>query len=85
MTRRRGKAQYGYTIYKLGVSRLNGFGLKQDQTLTLRSFGIGASPDDADVMAGSERFCAEGQGSRIDLKKVVKYYRTAEAKDVNTV
>ncbi|KAI6783749.1 uncharacterized protein J7T54_001625 [Emericellopsis cladophorae] len=74
--RRTRKAQFALSIYELGVSHMNGWGIEQDKALGLRCFEI----------AGKAGFCyAQGIGCKKDLKKSAKFYRMAEAKGMSMV
>ena len=79
------RAQFALSIYELGVSHMNGWGLEQDKTLALRCFEIAANWGDADAMAEAGFCYAQGQGCKKDLKKAAKYYRMAEAKGMSMV
>ena len=79
------RAQFALSIYELGVSHMNGWGIEQDKTLALRCFEIAANWDDADAMAEAGFCYAQGQGCKKDLKKAAHYYRMAEAKGMSMV
>ncbi|KAF9891039.1 hypothetical protein FE257_004974 [Aspergillus nanangensis] len=79
------RAQFALSIYELGVSHLNGWGIEQDKILALRCFEIAAQWGDADALAEAGFCYAEGVGCKKDLKKAAKYYRQAEAKGMNIV
>jgi TPR repeat protein len=79
------RAQFALSIYELGVSHMNGWGIEQDKTLALRCFEIAANWGDADAMAEAGFCYAQGQGCKKDLKKAAKYYRMAEAKGMSMV
>lgn len=79
------RAQFALSIYELGVSHMNGWGIEQDKALALRCFEIAANWGDADAMAEAGFCYAQGQGCRKDLKKAAKYYRMAEAKGMSMV
>ncbi|KAF3483976.1 uncharacterized protein GIQ15_03300 [Arthroderma uncinatum] len=72
------QAQLALSIYELGVSNLNGWGVDQDKALALRCFEIAARWGDVDAMAEAGYCYAEGNGCKKDLKKAAKYYRMAE-------
>ena len=79
------RAQFALSIYELGVSHMNGWGIVQDKTLALRCFEIAANWGDADAMAEAGFCYAQGQGCKKDLKKAAHYYRMAEAKGMSMV
>ncbi|KAH6691594.1 hypothetical protein F5X68DRAFT_66374 [Plectosphaerella plurivora] len=79
------KAQFALSIYELGVSHMNGWGIEQDKTLGLRCFEIAGSWGDADAMAEAGYCYAQGVGCKKDLKKAAKFYRDAEAKGMSMV
>ncbi|KAL2172043.1 hypothetical protein VTG60DRAFT_413 [Thermothelomyces hinnuleus] len=79
------KAQFALSIYELGVSHMNGWGIEQDKALALRCFEIAASWGDVDALAEAGFCYAQGIGCKKDLKKSAKYYREAEARGMNMV
>ncbi|KAK4116320.1 hypothetical protein N656DRAFT_765306 [Canariomyces notabilis] len=79
------KAQFALSIYELGVSHMNGWGIEQDKALALRCFEIAASWGDVDALAEAGFCYAQGIGCKKDLKKSAKYYRQAEAKGMSMV
>ena len=79
------KAQFALSMYELGVSHLNGWGIEQDKALALRCFEIAASWGDADAMAEAGFCYAQGVGARKDLPKAARYYRRAESKGMSMV
>ncbi|KAL2154731.1 hypothetical protein VTH82DRAFT_3407 [Thermothelomyces myriococcoides] len=79
------KAQFALSIYELGVSHMNGWGVEQDKALGLRCFEIAASWGDVDALAEAGFCYAQGIGCKKDLKKSAKYYREAEARGMNMV
>ena len=85
LERKEKQAQFALSIYELGVSHMNGWGIEQDKTLALRCFEIAANWGDADAMAEAGFCYAQGQGCKKDLKKAAKYYRMAEAKGMSMV
>ncbi|KAH6853867.1 hypothetical protein B0I37DRAFT_409998 [Chaetomium sp. MPI-CAGE-AT-0009] len=78
-------AQFALSIYELGVSHMNGWGIEQDKTLALRCFEIAASWGDVDALAEAGFCYAQGIGCKKDLKKSAKFYREAEAKGMSMV
>ncbi|RHZ48123.1 uncharacterized protein CDV56_102206 [Aspergillus thermomutatus] len=79
------RAQFALSIYELGVSHLNGWGIEQDKSLALRCFEIAGQWGDADALAEAGFCYAEGIGCKKDMKKAAKFYRQAEAKGINMV
>ena len=79
------RAQFALSIYELGVSHMNGWGIEQDKTLALRCFEIAGNWGDSDAMAEAGFCYAQGQGCKKDLKKAAHYYRMAEAKGMSMV
>ncbi|KAH7328873.1 hypothetical protein B0I35DRAFT_473531 [Stachybotrys elegans] len=83
--RRTRKAQFALSIYELGVSHMNGWGIEQDKTLALRCFEIAGNWGDVDALAEAGFCYAQGIGCKKNLKKSAKYYRMAEAKGMSMV
>lgn len=79
------KAQFALSIYELGVSHFNGWGIEQDRVLALRCFEIAGAWGDGDALAEAGCCYAEGIGCKKDLKRSAKLYRQAEAKGVSMV
>ena len=79
------RAHFALSIYELGVSHMNGWGIEQEKTLALRCFEIASNWGDADAMAEAGFCYAQGVGCKKDLKKAAKYYRMAEAKGMSMV
>ena len=79
------RAQFALSIYELGQSHYNGWGIEQDRVLALRCFEIAANWGDADAMAEAGFCYVKGEGCKKDLKKAAKYYRMAEAKGMSMV
>jgi TPR repeat protein len=79
------RAQFGLSIYELGVSYLNGWGIEQDKSLALRCFEVAGQWGDTDALVEAGFCYSEGMGCKKDLKKAAKYYRQAEAKGINMV
>lgn len=79
------KAQFALSIYELGVSHMNGWGIEQDKVLALRCFEIAGSWGDADALAEAGFCYAQGQGCKKDLKKSARLYRQAESKGISMV
>ncbi|KAF2085608.1 hypothetical protein K490DRAFT_46310 [Saccharata proteae CBS 121410] len=77
------KAQFALSIYELGVSYMNGWGIQQDKSLALRCFEIAGNWGDADALAEAGFCYTEGIGCKKDLKKAAKFYRAAEAKGMS--
>ncbi|KAF4505066.1 hypothetical protein G6O67_007055 [Ophiocordyceps sinensis] len=79
------KAQFALSIYELGVSHMNGWGIEQDKSLALRCFEIAGSWGDIDALAEAGFCYAKGVGCKKDLKRSAKFYRMAEAKGMSMV
>lgn len=79
------KAQFALSIYELGVSHLNGWGVDQDKALALRCFEIAGNWGDPDALTEAGFCYSEGIGSKKDLKKAARFYRMAEKKGVSMV
>ncbi|KAK6367427.1 hypothetical protein LTS17_010353 [Exophiala oligosperma] len=79
------RAQFALSIYELGVSHLNGWGIEQDKALALRCFEIAGNWGDTDALTEAGFCYAEGIGCKKDLKKAAKFYRMAEAKGVSMI
>lgn len=79
------KAQFALSVYELGVSHMNGWGIAQGKSLALRCFEIASSWGDADAMSEAGFCYAQGVGCKKDLKKAAKYYRSAEARGISMV
>ncbi|KAK3337249.1 hypothetical protein B0T19DRAFT_351483 [Cercophora scortea] len=79
------KAQFALSIYELGVSHMNGWGIEQDKALALRCFEIAGSWGDLDALAEAGFCHAQGIGCKKNLKKSAKFYREAEAKGMNMI
>ncbi|KAI1107733.1 hypothetical protein F4804DRAFT_108946 [Jackrogersella minutella] len=83
MDRKTRKAQFALSIYELGVSHMNGWGIEQDKALALRCFEIAGNWGDVDALAEAGFCYAKGVGCKKDLKKSAKFYRMAEAKGMS--
>ncbi|KAI0404949.1 hypothetical protein F4802DRAFT_206568 [Xylaria palmicola] len=83
LERKTRKAQFALSIYELGVSHMNGWGIEQDKALALRCFEISGSWGDVDALAEAGFCYAQGVGCKKDLKKSAKFYRMAEAKGMS--
>ncbi|CAN8099094.1 unnamed protein product [Discula destructiva] len=77
------KAQMALSIYELGVSHMNGWGIEQDKTLALRCFEIAGTWGDVDALAEAGFCYTQGIGCKKDLKKAARFYRLAEAKGMS--
>ncbi|ORY62250.1 uncharacterized protein BCR38DRAFT_346145 [Pseudomassariella vexata] len=77
------KAQFALSIYELGVSHMNGWGIEQDKSLALRCFEIAGNWGDVDALAEAGFCYAQGVGCKKDLMKSAKFYRMAEAKGMS--
>lgn len=85
LQRKEHKAQFALSIYELGVSHLNGWGVDQDKALALRCFEIAGNWGDPDALTEAGFCYSEGIGSKKDLKKAARFYRMAEKKGVSMV
>ncbi|KAG4033462.1 hypothetical protein MFRU_005g04660 [Monilinia fructicola] len=83
LERKTRKAQFALSIYELGVSHMNGWGIEQDKTLALRCFEIAGSWGDGDALAEAGFCYAQGVGCKKNLKKSAKFYRAAESKGIS--
>ncbi|KAI9828747.1 MAG: hypothetical protein M1832_001852 [Thelocarpon impressellum] len=83
--RRTRQAQFALSIYELGVSHMNGWGIEQDKALALRCFEIAGVWGDGDALAEAGFCYAQGVGCKKDLKKAARLYRLAEAKGMSMV
>ena len=79
IVKRMHRAQFALSVYELGVSHLNGWGIERDKTQALHCFEIASQWGDVDAMAETGYCYAEGVGCKKDLKKAAKFYRMAEA------
>jgi hypothetical protein len=85
LDRKTRKAQFALSVYELGVSHMNGWGVEQDKGLALRCFEIAGSWGDVDALAEAGFCYAKGIGCKKDLKKSARFYREAEAKGMSMV
>jgi hypothetical protein len=76
------KAQFALSVYELGMSYMNGWGVDQDRPLALRCFEIAGNWGDADALSEAAYCYKEGIGCKKDTKHSAKLYRMAEAKGV---
>lgn len=79
------RSQFALSIYELGVSYLNGWGIDQDKGLALRCFEIAGQWGDVDAMAEAGFCYAEGVGCKKDMKKAARFYRQAETNGMSMV
>ncbi|OQD76034.1 hypothetical protein PENDEC_c005G02010 [Penicillium decumbens] len=79
------RSQFALSIYELGVSYLNGWGIEQDKSLALRCFEIAGQWGDVDAMAEAGFCYAEGVGCKKDMKKAARFYREAESNGMSMV
>ncbi|KAL4884365.1 hypothetical protein BJY04DRAFT_7257 [Aspergillus karnatakaensis] len=79
------RAQFALSVYELGVSHLNGWGIEQDKKLALRCFETAGQWGDVDALAEAGYCYAQGVGCKKDMKKAAKFYREAEAKGMSMV
>ncbi|KAI9748116.1 MAG: hypothetical protein M1835_001886, partial [Candelina submexicana] len=85
LERKTRRAQFALSIYELGISHMNGWGIEQDKALALRCFEIAGAWGDSDALAEAGFCYAQGVGCKKDLKKSAKFYRLAEAKGVSMI
>ncbi|CAJ2513385.1 Uu.00g015040.m01.CDS01 [Anthostomella pinea] len=83
MDRKTRKAQFALSIYELGVSHMNGWGIEQDKALAVRCFEIAGSWGDVDALTEAGFCYAQGVGCKKDLRKSARFYRQAEAKGMS--
>lgn len=79
------RAQFALSIYELGVSYLNGWGIQQNKPLALRCFEIAGQWGDVDAMAEAGFCYAEGVGCKKDMHKAARFYRNAESNGMSMV
>ncbi|KAL4872712.1 hypothetical protein BDV12DRAFT_193055 [Aspergillus spectabilis] len=79
------RAQFALSVYELGVSHLNGWGIEQDKALALRCFETAGQWGDVDALAEAGYCYAQGVGCKKDMKKAARFYRDAEAKGMSMV
>lgn len=79
------RAQFALSIYELGVSHMNGWGIEQDKSLALRCFEIAGNWGDVDALTEAGFCYTQGIGCRKDLHRAAKLYRTAGAKGASMV
>lgn len=85
IAQREKKAQFALSVYELGVSHLNGWGIEQNKKMALQCFEIAASWGDRDALAEAGFCYAQGVGTKKDLKKAARFYREAESKGLSMV
>ena len=85
IAQRERKAQFALSVYELGVSHLNGWGIEQNKPMALRCFEIAGSWGDRDALAEAGFCYAQGVGTKKDMKKAARFYREAESKGVSMV
>lgn len=77
------KAQFALSVYELGMSYMNGWGVRQDRALGLRCFEVAGNWGDADALAEAAFCYAEGVGAKKDLKRAARLYRDAERRGMS--
>lgn len=85
LTQKTRKAQFALSMYELGVSHLNGWGIEQDKPMALRCFEIAGSWGDGDALAEAGFCYAQGVGTKKNLTKAARFYRDAESKGVSMI
>lgn len=83
LARKTHKAQLALSIYELGVSYMNGWGIATDKTLALRCFDIAGGWGDADALAEAGFCYAKSVGCKKDLYKAAGLYREAEGRGIS--
>lgn len=79
------QAQFALSLYELGVSHLNGWGIEQDKPLALRCFEQAGNWGDVDALMEAGFCYTEGVGCKKNLKKAAQLYRMADSKGANMV
>lgn len=79
------KAQLALSVYELGQSHLNGWGIAQNKPMALRCFELAGSWGDRDALAEAGFCYAQGVGTKKDLKKAARLYREAESKGASMI
>ena len=77
------QSRLALSIYELGVSYMNGWGVAQDKALALRCFDIAGSWGDADALAEAGFCYTKGVGCKKNLHKAAALYRRAEEKGIS--
>ncbi|KAI9802233.1 MAG: hypothetical protein M1825_002954 [Sarcosagium campestre] len=85
LERKTRRAQFALSIYELGMSHMNGWGIEVDKVLALRCFEIAGSWGDGDALSEAGFCYAQGVGCKKDLKKSAWLYRQAEVKGISMV
>lgn len=71
------RAQLALAMYELGASYANGWGVKENKKLALKSFEAAATWGDVDAMQEAGLYYAQGIGCKKDLHRAATFYRTA--------
>ena len=79
------RAQFALSVYELGVSHLNGWGIDRDKALALRCFEVAGHWGDVDALTEAGFCYAEGVGCKKNLKQAARFYRMAEQRGANMV
>ena len=74
------RAQFALSVYELGVSYMNGWGVQKDSALALRCFELAGSWGDADALAEAGYCYMEGVGCKKNRAMAAWYYRRAGEK-----
>lgn len=77
------KAQFALSVYELGMSYMNGWGVRQDRALALRCFEVAGNWGDADALAEAAFCYAEGVGCKKNLRRAAGLYREAERRGMS--
>jgi len=76
------EARFALSVYELGMSYMNGWGVKEDRALAVRCFEVAGNWGDGDALAEAARCYMDGIGCKKDLKKSARLYRKAEEKGI---
>ena len=79
------KAQLALSIYELGQSHMNGWGVEPDKSLAVRCFEIAGEWGDADAMTEAGFCYAKGVGCKVDKGRAARWYLRAEKVGVSMV
>jgi len=77
------KAQFALGVYELGVSYMNGWGVRPDRALALRCFEVAGNWGDGDALLEAGFCYSEGVGCKKDLKRAAGLYREAERRGMS--
>ncbi|OLL23950.1 Protein DSF2 [Neolecta irregularis DAH-3] len=80
-----GKASLALAIFELGVSHREGWGVQKDPKFALRCFEIAGRLNDVDGCTEAAWCYTNGFGTKRNLKRAAKWYRTAQKLGYNAV